>query len=170
MRHTAQAAVEGIAPAVIRADETVGLALLVFTHRCATMAAAVEQHMHVFLAVAHHDHRLFADVGALVAAGLGDLAGMGDPDPGAVENLVQLLIEDLAVGVQRRVDAVMQDQVGRTGVQGYGVYQVIHDHSSSAWLADSKNSGRCCSVPFRTGRTGRVRASARRCSRRQPDG
>ena len=141
VRHTAQAAIQGIAPAVIRADKTVGLTLLVFAHRCATMAAAVEQHMHFFLAVAHDDHRLLADIGALVAAGLRDLTPVSDPDPGAVENLVQLLIEDLAVGVQRRVNAVMQDQIGRTGVERYGVYQVTHDHSSSALFADSKNSG-----------------------------
>jgi hypothetical protein len=64
------------------------------------VAAAVEQHMHLLLAVAHHDHRLAADVAGLVAAGLGDLAGVGNPHPGVGEDLVHLGLEDGRVGVE----------------------------------------------------------------------
>ncbi|MOA43722.1 hypothetical protein D3C78_1659010 [compost metagenome] len=67
--------------------------------------------MHLLLAVAHHDHRLLADIRGLVAAGLGEFAGVGDPHPGALEDLLQFFVEDLRVGVQRGVHAIVQRQV-----------------------------------------------------------
>ncbi|MNM31919.1 hypothetical protein D3C81_425050 [compost metagenome] len=126
VRDAAQRAVQGIAPAVVRADEAVGLALLVLADRGATVAAAVEQHVDAFLAITHHDHRLLADVGGLVAAGFGDFALVGDPDPGAVEDLFQLGVEQRRVGVQRGMDAVGLDQLGGVDRQVDGGNQLGH--------------------------------------------
>ncbi|MNS59510.1 hypothetical protein D3C72_924700 [compost metagenome] len=58
MRHAAQAAVQRVAPAVVRADETVGFAAAVFAHGRRAVAAAVKQRVDIAFAVAHHDHRL----------------------------------------------------------------------------------------------------------------
>ncbi|MCY1510838.1 hypothetical protein D9M68_452270 [compost metagenome] len=162
VRHAAQAAVQGVAPAVVGADEAVGLALLVLADGGATVAATVEQHVHVLLAVTHDDHRLLADVGALVAAGLGNLAGVGDPDPGAVEDLFQLFVEEAGVGVEGGVHAVVQHQVGRRAGQVHGFDQVGHDHSSSAQDADLQKKVIRRSCPELAG--------ARRCSTPPPGG
>ena len=111
--HAAQGAVQGVAPAVVGAHEAVGLALVAFAHGGGTVAAAVEQHVHLLLAVAHHHHGLTADEGGLVAAGFGNLAGVGNPHPGAGEDLVHLLLEDGGIGVEGGMDPVLLHQVGQ---------------------------------------------------------
>ncbi len=126
VRNAAQRSIQCVAPTVVGADEAVGLALLVFAHRGATVATAIEQHVYVFLAITHHNHRLLADVGGLVAAVVGYLAVVGDPDPGAVENLLKLGVEQLRVGVHRGVDAVGLHQVGGVYGEVYSGNQLAH--------------------------------------------
>ena len=110
VRHAAQAAVQRIAPAVVRADEAVGFATAVFANGRGAMATAVQQRMHGAFTIAHYDNRLSADLGGFKAAGVGDFAGVRHPHPGFAEDSIQLQREQLFGGVQRSVYTVVLHQ------------------------------------------------------------
>ena len=71
------------------------MALALVDHLGAAMGAAVEQHLHAAVAVAAHDHRLAAELGGDVVAGLRHLAGMPDEQPGAAEDALHLELEHI---------------------------------------------------------------------------
>ncbi|MNJ46292.1 hypothetical protein D3C77_414190 [compost metagenome] len=111
---------------MVRADEARSLALFVFAHGGAAVAATVEQHVDVLLAITHHNHRLLADVGGLVVAGFWHFTFVSDPDPGAVEDFLEFGVKQCRVGVQRRVDTISLHQIGRVDRQVYSGNQIAH--------------------------------------------
>ncbi|MNZ60119.1 hypothetical protein D3C78_781800 [compost metagenome] len=132
VRDTAQRTVQGVTPAVVRADEAVGLALFVLAYGGAAVTATVEQNVDVLFTIAHHDHRLFADKGGLVVACFRHLAFVCDPYPGAIENLLQFGIKQRRIGIQRGVDTVGLHQLGRIDCQVNGGNQIAHGISLPA--------------------------------------
>ena len=109
-RQAAQLAVLRIGPRMIGADEARGIALARFAHRRAAVAAAVDHDMNFARLGAVHDDRLAPDMGGDEIAGFGNVADVRDPDPGAVEDAVHLLLEDRRIAIERGVDAVGKDQ------------------------------------------------------------
>ncbi|MNP05902.1 hypothetical protein D3C76_978650 [compost metagenome] len=133
IRQRAQLAVQAVGPAVVRAGEAGGVALVLLAHGGATVPAAVLQHVDVVLLVAHHDHRTAADGGGLEVTGVAHFALVGDPHPGAVENLVQLDLEQRGVVVQRDIDAVALDQFVEAAGFGDQAHAVLL-RPFSCWL------------------------------------
>ena len=60
--------------------------------------------------VAHHHHRLAADEGAEIVAGIFHLAFVADIDPGDAEDALQLELEDRRIGVDLPVHAAGLDE------------------------------------------------------------
>ncbi|MCY1295531.1 hypothetical protein D9M70_448760 [compost metagenome] len=125
VRQRTQLAVQGVGPAVVRAGEAGGVAPVLLANRGATVAATVFQDVDLALLVAHHDHRATADGCGLEVAGIADFAFVGDPHPGAVEDLFQLDLEQCGVGVQRNVDAVAPDQFVGAARRGDKVHALL---------------------------------------------
>ncbi len=73
------------------------------------------------LLVAGDHHRLAADVGGEVVAGVGNLRLMGEVDPVALEDVLHLQLEDFLVGENAAVGAVhtagrvFDDGIGQDG-------------------------------------------------------
>ena len=97
-------------------------------HR-APVRAGVDQAVQLAAAVAGDHHRLAADVGGEVVAGVGNLCLVGEVDPVALEDVLHLQFEDVLVGEDAAVGAiharglVFDDGVGEDGrgvVQGLG--------------------------------------------------
>ena len=86
-RHAAELAGVGEIPAVIGALEMPRIALLQPAQRRAAMRAAVEQHAHFSLAVAHDDHRPRAEPTRDEVVLVRDLALVRDVGPGAAEDV-----------------------------------------------------------------------------------
>ena len=105
-RHAAQAAIQSIAPTMVRTDKAVGFAFFVLTHCGGAVATTVQQHMHLFFAVAHHNHRLSAYGDGFVIARLGNFAAVCDPHPSVLVNFVHFCMKDLLIFVQRSVNTV----------------------------------------------------------------
>ena len=109
-RDRADLAVEVVAPRVVAADERVaGVALQVAHQLHAAVRAAVVQHVNAAVGVAHHHHRLAADVHRDVVAGVRDLRLVAAVDPHTLEDALHLAVEDLLVGVHALVHAVRLD-------------------------------------------------------------
>src|SRR6185503_3405657 len=113
--HADQLAVRPVAPAVVRAEELDGIALVVAAHLHAAVPARVEEDVQPAAAVAAQDHRLLAHRGHEEVAGLRDLALVADHQPRAGEHLLLLLPvelladEDLAADHARiDVDQVLE--------------------------------------------------------------
>ena len=60
--------------------------------------------------VAHQHHRLAADEGAEIIAGVFHLAFMADIDPGDAENAFELQFEDCRIGINLPVHAAGLDE------------------------------------------------------------
>ena len=97
-------------------------------HR-APVGAGVDQAVQLAAAVAGDHHRLAADVGGEVVAGVGNLCLVGQVDPVALEDVLHLQFEDVLVGEDAAIGAiharglVFDDGVGKDGrgvVQGLG--------------------------------------------------
>jgi len=104
-----------------------GIALARFAHRRTAVTDAIDHDMDFARLGAVHDDRLPPDVSGDEIAGFGNIADVRDPDPGAVEDAVHLLLEDLRIAIERGVDAVVKDQ----GVE------ITCSHFSSPLLARS---------------------------------
>src|SRR5205085_11983651 len=108
LRNADESAVGAIAPAVIRAGEDCGTALVVAAYLHAAMAAGVEEHMDGAGTVAAEDHRFLAHAGDEEIAWLRDLALVADEEPGAGEDpllflpIDRLVDEDFAADPSRR--------------------------------------------------------------------
>jgi hypothetical protein len=106
-----QLAVELEAPAVVGAAHFLaGVAAEQRAELRAAVRAAVEEHAHRAGRIAQHHHRLAGDVEGPVVAGLGHLRLVPGVDPGLGEDLLELLLEYLGIGVAAPVDAVGFDQ------------------------------------------------------------
>ncbi len=99
-RDREQAAVRPERPGVIgAAEELARVAAAVDGDLRALVRAAVEQHAHAVVGVAHHDHRLRTDRRGEVVADILHLAVVAHVVPGVVEEVLHLQVEDLLVDV-----------------------------------------------------------------------
>ena len=120
-----QRAVELVGPAVIGADQAVGVALLGLADARAAMAADIVEGADLAVAVAHHDDRFGAHLVGEEVARPGHLEGVAGEQPMAVKNPCQIGVEDLRcdvkIALQRSAGPVLGDQAGdlrRDGVAG----------------------------------------------------
>src|SRR6266851_9126372 len=97
-RHADQMPVSAVAPAMVRASEDRGVALVVAAYLHPAVAARIEEGVDFASPVAAQDHRLLAHTRDDEVAGVGDLALMPDEEPGAGKDALQFL------GVDRLVD------------------------------------------------------------------
>ena len=81
-RHTSQTAVLRVSPCMIGTNKPCRVSRHRLAHRCGAVAAAIEHDTHDTFFVAIDDHRLASDVGSYEIAWIGQLAVMGNPDPG----------------------------------------------------------------------------------------
>ncbi len=103
-------------PGVIGAGEgLVDMAVAIAADHRAAMRAAVIEHMDLAVAVAHHHHRLAADLDGVIVARLRHLRFMPAIDPDLVEDVVHLHREDGGVAVERMMDAVRLDKTRKVG-------------------------------------------------------
>ena len=93
------------------AEELAGIAAGVDGDARALVRTAVIEDVHHPVGVAHHQHRLLADRGAVVVAGIGHLAVMADIDPGVGEQVLHLQVEDLLVDINVAMDLGLPHQV-----------------------------------------------------------
>src|SRR5947209_6747921 len=104
-----QLSVRGVRPAVVSAGERRGVALVVTAHRHAAVAARIQQHPDLARSIAHHDDRLAAHLRQEEIARLGDLAGVPDEEPGALENPRKLVLENTLVAEDLALDLPVLD-------------------------------------------------------------
>src|SRR5579871_3079623 len=90
-------AFEVIAPAVERTGEHAGVAFVIAAHAVPPMTAGVEKDVHLTLLVPHDDHRLFAHSPEDIIARIRNLAFVAHKEPGAREDLLELLLVDLRI-------------------------------------------------------------------------
>ncbi|MCY1310618.1 hypothetical protein D9M70_608250 [compost metagenome] len=96
---------------MVRAGERATIAAMLQAHLVATVRAAVEQQVDLSIAIAGHDHRLRTDRLQNEIVRLEHLADVPHIDPGPIPNLLQLLLEDFFVGVNRAMHSIGLDQV-----------------------------------------------------------
>jgi hypothetical protein len=106
LRHQ-QLAIGAEAPAVVRAGERLGVAMVVLRHLHAAVAAGVEEHMDGALAVAHQDDRLGAHARDEVVPGVRNLALVAHKQPGPGKDAFTLFLKHLPVGKDRAVDQAL---------------------------------------------------------------
>src|SRR3569623_1555846 len=111
IRYADQPAVEPIAPRVVGAGERPGIALVAVAYGRAAVTAPVQHAMDLPVARPGDDNRRAADLGGLEVAGLGYLALMPAPDPGAMIDTVDLQIEDGRIDIHVGVKALALEQL-----------------------------------------------------------
>src|SRR6185437_13443331 len=94
-----------IGPAVIEADMEFGVAFLEAAHRRALVAAGVEKRADLALGVARDDHRRAADMGGDEIVRLGELGFEGQEIPCPLENIFDLELEQLRIGIDVAMNA-----------------------------------------------------------------
>ena len=104
-RRLHQAAVRGVAPAVIGAGEHRGVALIVAADLHPPVPAGVQQHVDPVLRIPGDDDRFVPHAGEKEIAGLGDLALMAHQEPRAREDLLQLGSVDVLVDEDLAADS-----------------------------------------------------------------
>ena len=109
-RHAQELAVGVVVPAVIAANEPLGVALALVHDLGAAMGAAIEQHVHVVVVMPRHDNGLAAELGRYVVARFGDLAGVADVQPGASKDALHFEFEDIRIGIHPPVNPAGLDQ------------------------------------------------------------
>ena len=75
------------------------------------MAAAVVERTNNPVAVARHDQRTQAELGGDVIIDIGNLAFVGEIDPGAAKDVAHLGVEDRRVGIEPLMNAIFLNQV-----------------------------------------------------------
>ena len=127
------AAVGAEAPGVVgAAEELAGVAAGFGGDAGTFVRAAIVQHMHRAVVVPRHQHRLRADRGGEVVAGVRHLGVVADIDPGVGEQALHLQREDVGISVDVAVDLGIAHQ----GAQGGGIVAVAH----AAVLSSRKES------------------------------
>ena len=107
IRHAEQLARYVIRPAVIRTAEGPRVAAIGGADQGSPVHAPVDEDGDGAVLAAHHDDGLRADVPGDEVARARDLAVVADEDPAAVEDPLQLVVEDARVGVERGVNAIV---------------------------------------------------------------
>jgi len=114
-RHRRQPARHVERPAVVRADQLpAGAVRVVVRQQHAAVAAGVDEHVQQAGGIARQQHRLGAERGRLVAAGLRDFTLVTDVYPGSGEDLLHLDVEHARLDKRPAAHAVCLDQVGRS--------------------------------------------------------
>src|SRR3990172_6230493 len=90
---------------MIGAHELGRVPLFGAAYDAAAVPACVEQHVHLAILVARDDHRQSADGANLVIAGMGYLAVVRDIDPGLLEDVAHLGVEDVRIAINLRAHA-----------------------------------------------------------------
>ena len=89
------------------------------------MAATVVDHVYLAVGVAHHDYGLARDVDAIEIAGVGHEAVVTNIKPRALEDALHLELEDLRVGIDAAMNAILFDQAAYVvGRIGHGLFPV----------------------------------------------
>ena len=110
-RHAAQlAGVEEI-PAVVRALERFGVALVPAAQRRAAMGAAVVQRADFSVAVAHDNERAQAHAPGDEVVVVRDFAFVREIGPGAAEDVGHLGFENGGIGIDQAMGAVLLDEI-----------------------------------------------------------
>jgi hypothetical protein len=110
-RQAPELAIEPEHPAVVATLEALASAAAVLpTQQRAAVGAAVGEHMDAALGGAQHDDGLAAQPPRDPVAGLGDLRLVPHENPAATNDAVDLVREDLAVGIKAAVHAPVLDQ------------------------------------------------------------
>ncbi len=104
-RRGLEAAVEMVGPAVIATAELVGVPAVGGDHHGAAVGALIVQQTDRSVRIAHQQQRLVADTGGEKVPGVSDLALMPDIDPGRAEDLRELALEYIGIGVEAPVHA-----------------------------------------------------------------
>ena len=113
------------APRVIRtAKELAGVAAGLRGDARALVRAAVVQHLHAAVGVAHHQHRLEADSGAEIVARVRHLAVVADIDPGVAEHMFHFEREHLLIDI----DVAMHLGLAHEGLYGLDISPVFGHH------------------------------------------
>ena len=119
--HRMQAAIGVEGPAVIGAAKALaGIALLHVANDGAAMAAAVVQHAHLAIGMAHADDRLAPNESGEEVPRLRDLAIVADIDPGPLEDALHLQLEHLGVDEDPPVYPVVQNEITDGGDVSHG--------------------------------------------------
>ena len=115
MRHVLQLAIQAESPAVVRTGEALGAAGRLVAQQIAAMLATVEKHIDRAVLTAHHQIVLAPDGTGDVIARPRQLAFVGHEHPATVEDLVELVLEHVRLGIQRAVHPVGLDQIPVAG-------------------------------------------------------
>ena len=98
--HADEVALEVVCPLVVGAHELGRVAQVLLAELHTAVGAAVLDDVDAALFIARHHHRLVADEGALVVAGVGDFGLERDISPAlAAKNTLLLALVDFRVGV-----------------------------------------------------------------------
>ena len=153
-RHGEQGAVQPVGPAVIGADELGDGAPGGAAHGRSAMGAAVEQHPHAAVALAHHEDRLPAHLRRHEIARARDLAVMAEQQPGPAENPFHLQVEDAWIGVGVPMHPAglhqLRDPLGRPhGALVLSAGQRLHRRAGAekARFPPAQNSGPLFTMP-----------------------
>ena len=92
-------AVGAVGPGVIRADETLRIALGGRTDFSAAVGAAIVEGVNLPVGVAGDNHPFPANPRGKEIAGLAQLTLVADVNPGAAEDVLQLKLENLRIGI-----------------------------------------------------------------------
>jgi len=82
---------------MVVANKLAGVAEVGKADLVATVRAGVEEALHAAVFLADDQHIVFTHIGRDVVAGLGNLGFVGDEQPAAGEDALQLLIVDVAI-------------------------------------------------------------------------
>jgi len=111
VRHRRGRPIEPKPPAVVRAGKARRVAALERTHCVRSVSAAVHEHPHLAVLVADEDDRLAPHSPLTKIARIRNFRGVADEQPSAVEYPINLLLENLGIGLEPGVDPIMADQV-----------------------------------------------------------
>src|SRR5262249_25415 len=130
-RHAHERAVRRVAPAVIRALELHGVALVVAADLHPAMAARIQKDANTAGAIAAEDHRLLAHRRDEVVVGLGNLALVADEQPRPREDLLLLLTIDLFVDEDLAADDPAVDVDEILQVVHFGLFSRISSYGAA---------------------------------------
>jgi hypothetical protein len=129
------------------AEELSGVAAGLGRDARALVRAAVVQHVHLAVGVPHQQHRLRADRGAKVVAGIRNLTIMADIDPAIREHVLHFELEHLFADVDVAVNLLVADQrAKRRGVAGISGHAFLHHRSSTSRLVFAREMQICITL------------------------
>ena len=105
------------------------------------------KHVHLAVGMAHQQHRLRADRGAEIIAGIGDLAVVADIDPAVREHVLHFELEHLFADIDVAVNFLLADQrAKRLGVAGISGHAFLLHRSSTSRLVFAREMQICITL------------------------